>query len=374
MERKAVTANEHRICHINLAAGFRGGERQTELLVKELAARHWPQRLVVRAGNSLTKRCRGLPALQIVEVVAHPVGAAFAARGSAIVHAHEARAVYSGWLLKGAAKTPYVLTRRIHHAVNRSYTRSRAYRASDCVVAISSSVAESVEAHYLDVDCRIVPDAQAGMVNGHAAGGNVLEALREKTVIGHIGELDHSHKGQGTIIEAARQVKDSHPELHFVLVGNGKDEREFRQAADGLRNVEFTGFVDNIEDYLAAFDIFIYPSLCEGLGSSLLDAMSFGLPIVASGVGGIPEIIEDRVNGLLIPPGSPQDLVEALQRVLHDPGLCASMHRENKKKAAQFSADRMASAYESIYRSVLARSSHTLARSSRGDLDSQRTL
>lgn len=350
----AASANNRRICHVNLAAGYRGGERQTELLIKELAARQWPQRLVVRAGSALVRRCQGVPQLQLAEVNAQPFSAAFAARGAAIVHAHEARAVYSGWLLKATAGTPYVLTRRLHHSPHRSFARTRAYRASDCVVAISSSIAESVHAHYADVECRVVPDAHANMLNGAPALGAVLGHLDGKTVIGHVGELDHSHKGQGTLIEAARQLMRTHPDLHFVLVGDGKDEKEFRRAAEGLDNVEFIGFVDNVEAYMAAFDVFVYPSLREGLGSSLLDAMAFGLPIVASNVGGIPEIVEHRVNGLLIPPGSAHDLAEALKRVASDVDLRDRMRRENRKKVAEFCVERMTSAYESIYRSILA--------------------
>jgi glycosyltransferase involved in cell wall biosynthesis len=117
--------------------------------------------------------------------------------------------------------------------------------------------------------------------------------------------------------------------------------------------VEFAGFVENVADYLATFDVFIYPSLREGLGSSLLDAMHFGLPIVASEVGGIPEIVEHKVNGLLIAPGSARELIAAIQRVVTDPGLRESMRRENRNKAARFGVARMATSYESIYRSIL---------------------
>jgi glycosyltransferase involved in cell wall biosynthesis len=200
---------------------------------------------------------------------------------------------------------------------------------------------------------RIVHDAHADMLNGRAVGCRVLPDLGGKTIIGHVGELDHSHKGQGTIIEAARVMQRSHPDVHFVMVGEGKDENGFRRAAEGLGNVAFAGFVENVEDYLAAFDVFVYPSLREGLGSSLLDAMSFGLPIVASNVGGIPEIVENGVNGLLIEPEKPGELVAALERVLHDGSLRDSMSRENRSRAAEFDADRMTSAYEDIYRSIL---------------------
>jgi glycosyltransferase involved in cell wall biosynthesis len=352
MRTTSPAADEHRICHINLADGFRGGERQTELLVRELAARSWRQRLVVRAGGALVKRCQGVPGLEISEVLPNPITAAIAGRGCSVVHAHEARAVYSGWLLQRMAKTPYVLTRRIDHAAGSSVSRTKAYRSASKVVAISSSIARTVEAHYPDIECEIVPSAHADMLNGYANGAGRRRS-NGKIVVGHVGELDHSHKGQGTIIEAARALKDSHPALHFVLVGDGKDDRKFRRTASGLANVEFVGFVDNVAEYLATFDVFIYPSLREGLGSSLLDAMHFGLPIVASEVGGIPEIVEDQVNGLLIPPGDSRELSAAIQRVVADAGLRESMRRQNRSKAAQFGAARMATSYESIYRSIL---------------------
>lgn len=348
-------ASEDSIGHINLADGFRGGERQTELLIRELAARNWTQRLVGRAGGMLVSRCRDIPGLRIAEVTPHPVTAAIAARGCRIVHAHEARGVYSGWLLKQMSNAPYVVTRRIDHAANSSRVRARAYRSASRVVAVSSSVARTVEGHYRDIACDIVPDAHADMLNGHAGHNGSLARNNGKTVIGHIGALDHSHKGQGTILEAARELANTRPDLHFVLVGSGKDDQKLRASAAGLDNVEFAGFVDNVADYLAKFDVFVYPSLYEGLGSTLLDAMNFGLPIVASNVGGIPEIVEDQVNGLLIPPGSPGDLIDALVRVVADGALRESMSRHNREKAAQFSAGRMASSYEAIYRSILAR-------------------
>ena len=346
-------APNHRICHINLATGFRGGERQTELLIRELASRGWQQRLVARKADKLAARCGDVGNLQIAEVLPNPLLAAIAARGTSLVHAHEARAVYSGWLMKRFRKTPYILTRRIQHAKHVNRLRAKAYRAADRVVAVSRSIAKTIELHDPEIRCLIVPDAHAGMTKANAEASELRPDLKGKTVIGHMGELDHSHKGQGTIIEAARQLRESHPELHFLLLGVGKDETEFRRAAEGLNNIEFVGFVDNVAPYLARFDLFVYPSLHEGLGSSLLDALSFGLPIVATRVGGIPELIEHEVNGLLIPPEQPGELVAAVQRLSSDADLRESMSRENRAKASRYSAAHMAASYESIYREIL---------------------
>lgn len=345
--------HHHLICHINMAGGYRGGERQTELLIRELSSRGRHQRLVARAGAPLAPRCRDVDGLTIVEVFPNQVRGAVAARGAALVHAHEGRAMYSAWFLNVWQKTPFVVTRRIDHAMNDTWLRTRAYHAASSVVAISTSIANTVHAHYPAIRCEVIPSAHADMVNGHPAAASQRRRLNGKTVIGHIGELDHGHKGQGTIIEAARHFRDSRPELHFVLIGDGKDEARFREAATGLDNLEFVGFVENVEDYLAAFDVFVYPSLREGLGSSILDAMHFGLPIVASDVGGIPEIVEDQVNGLLIRPDNPEDLVAALERVVRDTGLRETMSSRNREKAARYGAARMASSYEQIYERIL---------------------
>lgn len=353
MPNKVSDHNHLRVCHINLASGFRGGERQTELLIRELAGRGWRQRLVVRAGAPLADRCRDVDGLEIAPVVPNPLTAAIAARNTSLVHAHEARAVYSGWFLRRLQGIPYLLTRRIDHALHDTFARTRAYRAADCVVAISTSIANTVQSHHPEIHCHVVPSAHADMAENRSRSAGVCGKPDGKTVVGHIGELDHSHKGQGSIIEAARTLQATRPELHFMLVGEGRDEGRFRREAAGLSNIEFVGFVDNVEDYLATFDVFLYPSLREGLGSSLLDAMCFGLPIVASDVGGIPEIVEHNVNGLLVRPGSAEDIVVALERLVTDAHLRAKMSRENLEKALQYSAARMASSYEAIYERIL---------------------
>ena len=119
-----------------------------------------------------------------------------------------------------------------------------------------------------------------------------------KFLVGHVGALDNGQKGQEFIIAAARELERSHPDVHFMLVGGGDDEAMLRSAAAGLSNLTFTGFVDNVGDYLAAFDVFILPSNREGIGSILLDAMEQGLPVIASRVGGVPDIVhrpEERI-------------------------------------------------------------------------------
>ena len=97
----------------------------------------------------------------------------------------------------------------------------------------------------------------------------------------------------------------------------------------------------------------MYPSLHEALGSTLVDAMHFGLPIVASNVGGIPEVIDDGINGRLIQPEHVDQLYDAMAFILDDESRASSMSHANREKATHFGAGRMVDAYEEIYRQIL---------------------
>ena len=158
-----------------------------------------------------------------------------------------------------------------------------------------------------------------------------------KFLIGHIGALAPTHKGQLSLIEAARILQPLYPEMHFLLLGSGRDESFFRTEAAGLTNMEFLGFQENVGDYLAIFDLFAFPSLEEGLGSTLLDAMEFGVPIVASNVGGIPDIIIDQQNGLLFPPTDSRVLSEQIKKLYHNPDLRKILSENSQKMVRKFS-------------------------------------
>lgn len=348
-----IPLRRHRICHVNLSRGFRGGERQTSLLIDRLAAIGWPQRLVTRRGSRLASLCSEVSDLEI-RTASSPVAAAWAARGTALAHAHEARAVYACWLLNRLGGAPYLLTRRVDNPFGPSFLRDRAYRAAARVVAVSRAVAALIEARYGEDSTAMIADAHADLAAGHTLPPAMRGRYGGKTVIGHVGALDHGHKGQRTIVEAARRAAAARPDWHFVLVGSGRDEQMLRVAAAGLSNLEFAGEVENVADWFAVFDVFVYPSLHEGLGSSLLDAMAFGLPIVATRVGGIPEIVEDGVNGLLIEPEDPEALEHAIARLVDDSMLSDRLRGNALDTAARHGPETMVRAYAALYESILA--------------------
>jgi glycosyltransferase involved in cell wall biosynthesis len=143
----------------------------------------------------------------------------------------------------------------------------------------------------------------------------------EALVVGSVGWLTDI-KGHEYLIEAVSMLKSDFPALHLVIVGSG-DRREglVRQAESiGLRGrVHFLGHREDIEACLAGMDLFVLPSMNEGMGRALIEAMAVGLPVIASGVGGIPAVIDHEHTGLLVPPGDAGALAQAMRRMLDRP-------------------------------------------------------
>jgi glycosyltransferase involved in cell wall biosynthesis len=348
------------LTHLNLARGFRGGERQTELLIRHLAAQGWSQRLVARPGEPLAARCRDVPGLAVVEAGAGVPGAVAALRGAGLVHSHEGRGLQAAWLSRLVAGVPYVVTRRVQK-VPAGWLNRRMYRSAAAVVAISEAIRESLARLDATLPVTVIPSAGGGLP---VRIGNV-ERLRAgfggDFVVGHVGVLDDATKGQLQIIALARRWAAASPSVRFVLVGSGPDEARLRAAAAGLVNVRFAGQVDNVGDYLAAFDLLLYPSRHEGLGSTLIDALEAGLPVVATAVGGIPEVVRDGENGRLVAPDDETALEAAVAAFLRDPALRARVAAANRRRARDFSPAAMSAAYARLYRDVAARHNARLA-------------
>jgi glycosyltransferase involved in cell wall biosynthesis len=351
------------LTHLNLARGYRGGERQTELLIRGLASLGWPQCLVTRRGQPLARRLgqgsraglQEVPGLVIRETGLGVPGAALALRDATLVHCHEGRGVQAGWIAHVLRGTPYLVTRRVQKGPGPTAFNRRMYRRAAAVVALSEAIRTALARLDPSLPVTIIPSASAGLV---AKPGNV-ERLRGMFggdfVVGHVGALDDSHKGQSQIIGLARRLRTAAPGMRFVMVGSGIDETRLREAAAGLDNVIFAGQVENVGDYLAAFDLFLYPSRHEGLGSILLDALEFGLPVVATAVGGIVEIITSGEHGLLVPLDDPDKLEAAVMQLYRDTEFRARVQAANRHRARDFSATVMTGRYAALYRDLAAR-------------------
>jgi glycosyltransferase involved in cell wall biosynthesis len=340
------------IVHINLSKSFRGGERQTELLVRGLAERDHPQRLVARAGAPLAERLADVARLDI-RGVSGLLGAARACGSDAtLLHVHEGRAplVARGAQLLGG--TPYVITRRVPKALKRNPVTRHLYRRAARIVAISQAVAESLADYDPCLRVDVIPSALARLAADPAALARLHARHTGRFVVGHVGALVIHHKAQDLLIDVARRVQHVHPDILFVFVGDGEDGQRLRSLAADLFNVEFAGFVDDVGTWLEAFDLLTLPSRHEGLGSVLLDAMDHGKAIVATRVGGIPEVVADGDNGLLVAPDSADELERAILTLYRDRARLAAMGERSRTRAAAYTPVRMTERYVELYRSV----------------------
>jgi len=339
------------IRHVNLARGFRGGERQTLLLIEALARRGVEQSLVCRRDSPMRERLDGVD-IALIDADHALAGHAQRPRAS-LTHAHEAKAVHWAWLERRLRGTPYLLTRRVPQPVKDKPFNRLAYRGAAAAVAISSVI----EAHLRERNwCPVtrIPSVLSGQPSDPDRVAALRERFAGRTVIGHIGALVDRHKGQRVLLEAARELRGSHPEVCFLLLGEGEDEAALKAESADLDNVIWEGFRSNVGDYLDIMTLFAFPSRNEGLGSTLLDAMDHGVPIVASRVDGIPDLIEDGVSGLLVPPGDAGALANALQTLLDDPARRQALAEAAQRQLAGFTPDAMADAYLTLYRRIAA--------------------
>ena len=340
-----------RIAHVNVARGYRGGERQTELLARALAKENVEQVLVVRKGEPLAERMGGA-GIEVRPVSGHLLGVTRALSGVDVVHVHEGRSVYAAHLRSLLSGTPYLITRRVNNPLGQHRLARRAWAGAGCVVAVAADIEAIVQRYNPRIPTEVIHSSSSGLVAQPQVVRSLRESMGDRFVVGHVGALDNQQKGQEYIIQVARELQDSHPDVHFVLVGGGDDEAWLKESARDLNNLDFIGFVDNVGDYLAAFDLFILPSNKEGIGAILLDAMGFGLPVIASRVGGLPEIVRDDENGYLIDPAQPDQLKRAILLLRGDPERRHRLGQAGRRFASAFTAEAMAERYLALYRSL----------------------
>jgi glycosyltransferase involved in cell wall biosynthesis len=164
-------------------------------------------------------------------------------------------------------------------------------------------------------------------------------------------------KALHVLVEAfSRYLHDARVPAKLVLVGRGSLEAELRRLARRLgveRNIIWAGFREDIPAVMNALDLFVLPSLYEGFGLVLIEAMAAGKPIVASCVSAIPEIVENRHTGILIPPENPEELAMSL-KFFEDPGARASFGVAGRERVREkFAMDRMVEGVTAVYRAVL---------------------
>ncbi len=337
------------ICHVNLSKDLRGGERQTIALVRTLDGRV-RQKVVVRRDAPLHDELTQLDLAngEIVPVANSAVAAICATRGADLVHVHEGRTVTVG-AVRSLLGTPFIVTRRVLNSPKDNLVTKWCYRRALRIATVSKAVARTMRAYAVTTPVSTIYDSADVQPSSPMSVREIKEDLEATLVVGNVAELDDETKGQRTILEVARRFQYTDPGILFLFIGRGKDEANLKLEAEQLSNVRFIGWSDHLSDYYAAMDLFIFPSRSEALGSAALEAMSFGLPVLASAVGGLPEIVTPGVNGYLVDPGDSARLASRVAQLAEDQILRDRLGRNALATAAGFSPEIIAEQYYELY-------------------------
>ena len=344
-----------RVLHLDSAASWRGGQNQVFLTLVGMARRGHEVLLGCRRGSPLESRARD-EGLQVKALPFHgdlwpPAILALARvlrrdRPRTLV-LHDPHAVSAGLLASRLAPGPtLVAVRRVDFPLRGTFSRWK-YSACDRVIVVSRAIGAVVEAGGVEPGrCRLVyegvPDRSPQP--GGAAELAALGVPPGAPVVGNVAALT-GHKDHATLVEAMALLRARVPEARLVIAGEG----ELRPAVETLvreRGLEdrviLAGFRRDLDRLIPAFDVFCLSSHLEGLGTSLLDAMAFSRPVVATAAGGIPEAVEDGVTGRVVPPRDPAALAEALSAVLQDEGGRRSLGEAGRRRFVErFTVDRM---------------------------------
>ena len=339
------------LCHINLARDpkLRGGERQTEILVHALVAEGVPkQRVVILQRGPLAKRFLNSDRLEVCRV-RNRMSAAWACRKAALVHAHEAHAAQAAYAARLLWSAPYLITRRLTKPVRNNFYSSAVYRNAQTVVALTQAVEDGLRNRFPKLSITRIPDAWNPTSPDAEAVRRIRKQFAGKFLIGHAAAMDGPEKGHAVLIEAARILQPQCPDAHFLLLGSGRLQDALQHQASDLDNMHFAGWVEDPAPWIAAFDLFAFPSLIEPLGSTLLDVLRAGIPTVASRVDGIPEVITEEC-GVLVPPGDAAALAEQLLHLHRSEELRRRLAEAGRMRAKQYDPALIARRHLEAYR------------------------
>ena len=339
-----------KICHVNLASGFSGGERQTLTLIREQLRTGYQVVVVANPKSPFVDEVRKLQCelyLCSQFLLSH---SAKITKDSDAVHVHEGRAVYWALIQHLLTGCPYIITRRIDNPVKKKKLLNLAYRKAKYVVGLSAAIIDEILASYPAVSIAKVPDSPVLYPSNSDQVQKIKTQYANKFLIIHAAKL-YDHKGFDVTIDCARLLEPTHPNLHFALLGDGPEEDALKQRAEGLTNLSFMGRQTNMGDWFTAADLLIHPSYSEGLGSVILEAIKAGVAVVASKAGGIPDIVEDGVNGLLVEAGNPTALANSVARIASDDELREQLVRNATEKLKPFEIEHTAKLYEKLYTS-----------------------
>ena len=285
----------------------------------------------------------------------------------ALIHAHEFTANTYGTLVARMVGIPLIATVHGKNYYVDQVKRRVAYRMVSryaCMVAVSEDLKR-----FIVENVGVAPERIHVVYNGVNPGSRMSlderDSLKAKLglsnwdhIVGMVGSL-YPVKAHSYLLKAIPRVLSVCPRTRFLLIGRGELESSLKREAKELgieEQVQFLGFRSDVPSLLSVMDIFVLPSLSEGLSVALLEAMAAGIPTIATRVGGNPELVVDQKTGFLIPPRDSEALASKLLLLLQDKARSRTLGENGRKRVEdQFSFEAMVRNYEQLYEQNLTR-------------------
>lgn len=360
-----------KILHLATAKSWRGGEQQLVYLAEELARKDVSQTIVCSKGSELEAYCQKYQMEHKAFAKRSSLDLNFArqlarlARNGQfdIVHAHDSHAhtfvVLAADLF--GLKLPIVIHRKVDYAISRSFFSRYKYNhpAIRRIICVSHEVERVLAKSLRQADNCVVIHDGIDLDKFIIPAENILrkefDISDETRLIGNVAAVTQQ-KDYFTFVETARLTLQKTRSIHFFIIGNG-DQMEQIKALVASHHLNshftFTGFRKDINSILPCLDILLFTSEKEGLGTTILDAFAAGVPVVSTNAGGIPEIVEHNVNGLMAPVKDCAALALQLQRLLTEAGLREKLTVAAQQRVQFFSKENTAEKTLEIYRQLL---------------------
>jgi glycosyltransferase involved in cell wall biosynthesis len=356
--------------HIDTARTWRGGQNQVLLTVMGMRAQGHRTLLVAHAAGELRQRAaEGLDVLPIAPRTEMDLGAAWKLSRVVkqlrpdVVHAHDPHGVAMAALALSMstelAKPPLVAARRVDFHLHGNALSRWKYRQVDCFICASDAIRRMLVADGVPAARAVTVHEGIDVTRAGAAPAADLHGEfwlpHQAPIVGNVAALV-PHKGQKHLIDAAALVVQKVPDARFVIAGEGELRASLEHQIKERRlekHVFLAGFRPDVISVHKAFDVFVMSSVTEGLGTSLLDAMACGKPIVATRTGGIPEVVVDGLTGLLVPPRDHEGLARAIVALLQDERARRAMGAAGLARVRErFSVERMVQETLGVYERV----------------------
>lgn len=357
---------------IDAGKEWRGGQRQSFFLAKELKRKGLIFHYCVQPSSPLHRKAleANLPVIPIkigneLDIAAvFRLASAMKRRKCRLVHFHDAHSITVGSAAASLAKVPLrIISRRVDFQLKSNYlSRAKYMKHIDAIIAVSEGVKNVlVDGGINPGIIRVVPDGIDFTPYKKAVSSDYLRreisCSPDNFLVGIVAHLA-DHKGHKYLIQATKLLKEVAPKIKVIIVGEGPLKMELNRQVkeiDVEDMVFFLGFRKDVPQILASLDLFVLSSHMEGMGSILMDAMACRLPVVATKVGGIPEVVIQGETGLLVPPRRPSALAKSILKLYNDRTLASRLGERgyevvHQKFSAESMADKIINVYDTLAR------------------------